>query len=171
MKTARLIANVLFYISRLFAIPYIFTAIHATIAVIFKTSAFWLEKEGSRFIIAYPFTQKRFLLGENDSNYIFEMLAFLGLFGIFLWLLGNVLNIFRQEKLFTIKNLKRLTLFYMFNFIIPPLFLIYNIAINFEIETIVIITFSHFVIGVFAYFMGAIFKQGLNLQKEQDLFI
>ena len=29
----------------------------------------------------------------------------------------------------------------------------------------------HFFLGVFAYFLAAIFKQGLQLQNEQDLFI
>ena len=29
----------------------------------------------------------------------------------------------------------------------------------------------HFFLGVFAYFMAAIFKQGLQIQNEQDLFI
>ena len=39
-----------------------------------------------------------------------------------------------------------------------------------EIDGIVLIVL-HAIIGVFAYLIAAIFKQGLDLQNEKDLFI
>ena len=50
-----------------------------------------------------------------------------------------------------------------------PAFLVLLAFFGHEIIDILRITLLHLVIGVFAYFMAAIFKQGVHLQEEQDL--
>jgi len=38
-------------------------------------------------------------------------------------------------------------------------------------DSLIMLTTIHFILGVFAYFLAAIFRQGLNLQHQQDLII
>jgi len=171
MRQVRLIASALFYITRLPAIAYLATALHAAIALVFNTSSLSIIDDGKYFVINYPFTQNRFLLGDYDRFYIIEMISFLALYGIFFWLLGNIFKTYMEKKLFTPKGVKRLKTFYLVNFLAPLPFLILHITISYEVGTLFIITVLHGVLGVFAYFMAAIFTQGLKLQNEQDLFI
>ena len=56
-------------------------------------------------------------------------------------------------------------------FIPPILALMAKIVMGRIEEGLDIVAVIHFILGVFAYFLAAIFKQGLQLQKEQDLFI
>ncbi|UUC43846.1 DUF2975 domain-containing protein [Flavobacterium cerinum] len=170
MKKVRLLATTLFYITRTAAIPYLLTALYCVICFVLGTVQY--TEGGERFIIHYPFTQKRYLLGDStEFYYIFEMIAFIGLYGVFFWLLGTVFDAFRQPRLFTEKNVGRLKLFYTLNFIVPLPFLIGHLWYSYEVSLLISLTFLHFVIGIFAYFMAAIFEQGLNLQAEQDLYI
>jgi hypothetical protein len=57
----------------------------------------------------------------------------------------------------------------VFNLVVPSLFLIILAIIGHDLRDAIIIVFLHVMIGVFAFFMAAIFKQGLLLQEEQDL--
>ncbi len=99
------------------------------------------------------------------------MVAFIGLYGLFFWLLGNIFNSFRASKLFTLRGVKRLQIFYILNFVVPLPFLIGHIIYSYEVNLLIALSLLHSVIGIFAYFMAVIFKQGLNLQNEQDLYI
>ena len=99
----------------------------------------------------------------------FEMIAFIGLYGLFLLLLGNVFNIFRGKKLFTEQGVRRLKWFYLANLLVPLPFLIAHVILSYEVGLLLILTVLHAVLGVFAYFMAVIFNRGLQLQNEQDL--
>ncbi|GAB3989812.1 hypothetical protein GCM10028807_15520 [Spirosoma daeguense] len=170
MKKVRIIATGLLYLSRAAAIPYLATALYCIVCFMFQKSLVHPFDGGQRFVINYPFTQKRFLIGDEYSfPYIFEMIAFIGLYGLFFWLLGNIFKTFREKRLFTEKGVSRLTIFYLLNFLVPLPFLILHIAYAYEVETLVILTMLHTVLGVFAYFMAVIFSRGLHLQQEQDL--
>lgn len=172
MKRVRLIATCLFYFSRVLALPYLATAAYCIICFLFRTDSLQPIEDGKRFVITYPFTDTRFLIGDTyEFYYIFEMIAFIALYGIFFWLLGNIFKTFRGKKLFTQPGVRRLSIFYLLNFIVPLPFLIGHIAYSYEVEILVSLSVLHFVLGVFAYFMAVIFKQGLNLQTEQDLYI
>lgn len=172
MKKVRLLATTLFYVTRVAAIPYLLTALYCLFCFVFRTDALQYTDGGERFVICYPFTETRYLLGDStEFYYIFEMIAFIGLYGLFFWLLGNVFDAFRQPKLFTLENVKRLRIFYMLNFTVPLPFLIAHLWYSYEVSILISLTFLHFVIGIFAYFMAVIFEQGLNLQTEQDLYI
>lgn len=172
MKRVRLVASCLFYLSRVIALPYLLTAAYCIICFVFPTDYLQLTDGGKRFVIMYPFTNSRFLIGDAyEFYYIFEMVAFMALYGLFFWLLGNIFNTFRGKKLFTQQGVRRLSIFYLLNFIVPLPFLVGHIAYSYEVEILVSLSVLHFVLGVFAYFMAVIFKQGLNLQNEQDLYI
>jgi hypothetical protein len=171
MKRTRILAAVLFYLGRLVSICYLLSGTHALITLAFKTSDLRDVVGEKNYRINFPFTDQGFLLIERRLDYIAEMIAFLLLYGLFFWLLANIFKTFREPKLFTPTGVRRLTIFYVLNFSIPMIFLVIHIITNYEISTMIIIAFLHFVLGVFAYFMAAIFRQGLHLQKEQDLYI
>jgi hypothetical protein len=174
MKTARFIARILYYVTRISAVLYLLVTAYA-LAVVFlflTTSASWLPMSisaGNGFVIYYPFTQTPFLLGDYSSAYLITSLLTLTFYGLFLWLLGGVFQAFKQERLFTKKGFLQLSRFYSVNLTVPVLILIILAVLGQEVQDIVRITFLHLVIGVFAFFMAAIFKQGLFLQEEQDL--
>ena len=175
MKTVRIIANILHYLTRFAAILYLATAAYALIVVLMSlngTSSWAAIKilDNGSFQIMYPFTDTPFLLGDYTGQYLTMMIFLFSFYGLFLWLLSGVFNAFRQQKIFTRKSVLRLSRFYITNLTIPLLSLIaaaffYSESVN----DFMMITFLHLVIGVFAFFMAAIFKQGLVLQEEQDL--
>lgn len=170
MEKVRLIATSLFYLARTLAIPYLATALYCVICFIFSSSLVHPLDEGRRFVINYPFTHQRFLIGDEYSfKYVFEMIALIALYGLFFWLLSNVFKTFRQEKLFTEQSVQRLRVFYLINFLAPLPFLIIHLVTGYEEEIMITISGLHAVLGVFAYFMAVIFSRGLILQKEQDL--
>ena len=88
---------------------------------------------------------------------------------MFLWLLSGVFHAFKQVKLFTAKGVVQLSRFYITNLLVPFLFLLLFLLFRNEMSDLLRIILLHVIIGVFAYFMAAIFKQGLLLQEEQDL--
>lgn len=170
MRKTRFIATILFYFSRILAIPYLATALYCIICFIFSK---WLVHPfdgGSRFTIYYPFTEQRFLIGDDYSFlYIFEMISVVALYGVFLWLLGNVFKIFREQKLFTEKGVTRLRAFYLLNFLAPLPYLVIHLISGDEMGELLVIAILHTVAGIFAYFMAVIFNRGVQLQQEQDL--
>jgi hypothetical protein len=92
-------------------------------------------------------------------------------YGVFAWLISDVFKVYLQPVLFTAKAVRKLKVFYLFNFFAPVLFLIGAVLFAEEIKDIVIISILHFIIGIFVFFMAAIFQQGVSLQTEQDLTI
>ncbi|MDN5422246.1 MAG: DUF2975 domain-containing protein, partial [Chryseobacterium sp.] len=61
--------------------------------------------------------------------------------------------------------------FYLYNIFIPlPIVVVASFFV--EVESIIWgLVFIHFMLGIFCLFLANIFKQGLHLQNEQDLFI
>ena len=174
MHTARSIAGILYFLSRIAA--WLFTLILAYTFTVLLLSTTWLvhslpieiTKEGA-FTIFYPFAQTPFLLGEYTANYIVSNLSLLGFYTLFLWFLGDVFHAFKQPKLFTPKGVSQLSRFYRTNLALPVLFLLLVGLFGQALSDMLRISFLHIIIGVFAYFMASIFRQGLVLQEEQDL--
>lgn len=172
MKNVKIISTVLFYITRFVAILYIAAALYSLVS--FLTGWSYIEREnGKYFSICFPFTETHFLNGENDWPYkIFNFLIPIAFYGIFFLLLSNIFNAFKQPKLFTQYGVTQLKWFYLGNIFMPSLTILLAsiFAGNIE-EGLELVAVIHFFLGVFAYFLAAIFKQGLQLQNEQDLFI
>lgn len=172
MQNVKTISKILFYITRFLAILYFSISVHSMIALITKWSL-KLKDNGKYFQICYPFTQKPFLVGDNNLGYmIFNFLLPMSLYGLFFLLVSNVFKVFFQPKLFTVIGVKHLRLFYLANLILPSLtVLLASIFTNKVEDPAEVLIMIHFILGIFAYFLAAIFKQGLKLQNEQDLYI
>lgn len=173
MISVRHIAGFLYYPARILAWLLSGTLIYSIIIFVFYAASnsmvLPLRIINGRFELLFPFTQKIFLLGDYTPAYLLSnMITFL-FYACFLWLLSNVFYVFKQVKLFTPTGVIQLSRFYITNLVFPFIFIGLLLAFGEEIMDVVQVIFLHLVIGVFAYFMAAIFKQGLLLQEEQDL--
>jgi hypothetical protein len=124
------------------------------------------------FSVFYPFTTAPFLNGDYNLPYIvFYFLLPISLYGLFFLLVSNVFKVFFQPRLFTEYGIGRLKGFYLANLIIPgATILLTSIFTEVDNASIVFVAL-HFILGVFAFFLAAIFKQGVHLQNQQDLII
>ena len=171
MKTTHIVSKILFYITRFLAIVYFSLSFYSLLTL--STGWFLNFKDnGKYFQICYPFTYHPLMLGDYNVPYIiFDFLSPLSLYGLFFLLISNVFKVFFQPKLFTENGIKHLKRFYLANLFLPGIIIfISSIFVSLDNEISIFIVL-HFMLGVFAYFLAAIFKQGLNLQNEQDLFI
>lgn len=172
MKNVRTISLILFYITRFAAVLYLLIALYSIISILTEWS-YITKDSGQNFAICFPFTQTPFLLGENNWGYkIFNFIIPIGFYGLFFLLASNVFNVFKQTKLFTQYGVTQLKWFYLANIFVPSITIllagIFSGNIEEGLEWVAVI---HFFLGVFTYFLAAIFKQGLHLQNEQDLYI
>jgi hypothetical protein len=172
MKPGSILLTVLYYTSRVIATLYLATGLHALTSIVFRTASFAESDGGQKFVVNYPFTNRRFLLGDDYSFwYIFEMLAFFFSYALLFWLLGNIFRMFQRPKLFTQQHVNNLRIFYLFNMLTPLPFLAGHIITGYEVLTMISLTILHVVLGIFAYLLAFIFSRGLSLQREQDLII
>ncbi len=172
MNSVKIISKVLFYFTRFLAILYFAMPAYSLFTFLTK----WglnIVREGKYFEVLFPFTQKPILLGDYNWAYmVFDFLAPLSLYGLFFLLASNVFKVFFQPKLFTEFGIKHLKRFYIANLTLPALMILTaSVFTEIESEICSILFVLHTILGVFAYFLAAIFKQGVNLQKEQDLII
>ncbi len=172
MKKVKLISKILEIVCKVFAVLYLATAVYIILVLILDqnldSSGPFQQKGQSGFTIMLPFSNVPFLLGENTTGFkIMMLLATIG-YGTFAWLLGNVFNAFKQEKLFTRDGILKLRAFYLLNLIVPPLVLVISFFFMDDVRDLINLTILHGIIGIFAYFMASIFTQGVALQDEQD---
>lgn len=163
------ISKILYYISRVLGGLYLITGIYGAIS--WATNTHLLLKN-EQAIIFYPFTEKSFLILDNNTSYlVFSFLIPVFAYGLFFLLLSNVFRVFCQQKLFTKENVVHLRRFYLVNIFLPTLLTVFtSLFIQIDRELLLIIIL-HLVLGVFVFFMSEIFNQGLTLQNEQDLYI
>jgi len=171
MNQTKIISKILFYICAVLSAGYLITFVYSLFCLIsgFAVTSY---KEGKFLHINYPFTEQPFLNIENNYSYmIFSFLSVLITYGIFFWLSARVFKVFFQQKLFTQENIIQLKKFHLYNIFIPlPLVIIASFFV--EVESMIWgLVFIHFMLGIFCLFLANIFKQGLHLQNEQDLFI
>ncbi len=171
MNQTKIISRILFYICSLLSAGYLITFVYSLFCLItgFSVTPY---KEGQFLHINYPFTVQPFLNIENNYPYmIFSFMLVLVTYGIFFWLSARVFKVFFQQKLFTQENIIQLKRFYLYNIFLPlPLVIVASFFV--EVESIIWgLVFIHFMLGIFCLFLANIFKQGLHLQNEQDLFI
>ena len=171
MDKTKLAAKIASILGRIMAIGYISTALYSLLCL--ATKLFVTPYgEGQFMHINFPFSQTPFLNIDNNAAYIIcSFLLPIILYGIFFWLVANLFSVFSKPKLFTILNLLQLKRFYLFNWLVPfPALIISSFFV--ETESIVwLLATIHGILGVFAWMVAAIFKQGLQLQNEQALFI
>ncbi|GAO41680.1 hypothetical protein [Flavihumibacter petaseus] len=171
MQQAKIISRCLFYFSRFLSVGYLFSVAYALLCIV--TGWFVQPYGDNKFLhINYPFTSRPFLNVDNNLPYIiFSFILPLLLYGIFFWLSSNVFRVFFQSRLFTTQNIVQLKRFYVFDIFIPfPAVLLAGFFVPLE-NAIWVLVLVHGFLGIFVYFLAVIFRQGLYLQNEQDLFI
>lgn len=171
MNQTKTISRILYYVCVVLSMAYLLTFAYSVfcLATGFSTAPY---KENLYLHINYPFTEQPFINIENNYPYIvFSFLAVLLCYGIFFWFSAKVFRVFFQKKLFAEENIICLKRFYMYNIFFPlPMVVIASFFV--EVESIIWgLVFIHFMLGIFCLFLANIFKQGLHLQNEQDLFI
>jgi phage shock protein PspC (stress-responsive transcriptional regulator) len=172
MKKVKLVSRILEIVCKLFSVLYFSTTIYIVLVFMLDqqadgTGLFQQNNQGG-FTIMLPFTNVPFLLGENTTGFKTMMILATVGYGSFAWLLGNVFNAFKQDKLFTREGIRKLTVFCLVNLIVPPLVLLISFIFTDDVRDLVNLTILHGIIGIFAYFMASIFAQGVALQDEQD---
>ncbi|HEY0059308.1 MAG TPA: DUF2975 domain-containing protein [Flavisolibacter sp.] len=171
MKFAKLLANMLFYLSRIASLLYGLVGLYVGCILLLSgvTSDLPLEIRDGGFTIFYPFTRTPFFLGDYNQSFITTTLIAIFIYALFLWLLSEVFNAFRAVRLFTRQNVLRLWRFCMLNLAAPVLGILFLVIIGQSYSNAIMVALLHILLGVFTFFMVAIFKQGLELQEEQDL--
>ena len=171
MARVKIIAKILYYISRVSALGYCCIVLYAIGCLVTHTNTHPYG-EGKYLHILYPFTNVPFLNIDNNLTYILlDFLLPLSLYTSFFWLAAGIFKVFYLPKLFSTENITRLRRFYLFNLFVPGIAALFSRLFT-EVESVVWgLIVVHLFLGIFTYFLAAIFKQGLRLQNEQDLFI
>lgn len=172
MKLLKNVAAILHVLSMAAAVFYFVTTIYALIVILFARNpelGMFKEIGNDTFRINYPFTDVPFLTGDNTPHFFFILLITFAGYGLFAFLLARVFSIFKQDKLFTADAIGRLRTFYTANLVIPAAVLICELFFTRDVRDLLVITVLHAIIGIFAWFLSVIFRQGLFLQEEQDL--
>lgn len=171
----RLLARVLSWISLVLGVAALAICIYGSLVLLLcrqpgaDTSP--VSVSAGRFIINYPFSHQPFLTGPYTTGYILPTFLTVGFYGLFGLAFASVMRGFLAKKLFTESNTRKLSHFYRLNFIFPWLILLAALLLGAgwqDAGGLVVIGLLHAVIGVFAYFMTVLFRQGFVLQEEQD---
>ncbi len=172
MNSVKLISNILYYFSKFLGIIYSIIAVYITFSILTKWS--FIERDGGKyFSICFPFTDIRFLNGENTWAYmLFSFIIPIAFYGLFFLLISRIFKIFTKEKLFTQQGVDDLTIFYRINVTLPwvTLCLAYFFCNGIE-EGLDMLAVIHFLLGIFTLFLAYIFSKGVKLQSDQDLII
>ena len=171
MNRAKFICKILFYITFLLGLLYLLTVLYSSACLItgWGTNIYG---EGKYLHILYPFTQTPFLNVDNNTAYkLFSYLLPLSFYALFFLQASQVFKAFTKPKLFAIPNLGQLKRFYWLNLLLPVISTV-AASVFVPIEGIITILIGvHFILGIFAFLLAEIFRQGLKLQNEQDLYI
>lgn len=171
MRRTKIISKILFCISRILALSYLLMIVYAIVCLLTHRNI--QPADGGAYVqILFPFTSSPFLIIEHTPTYIaFSFLLPLVLYSMFFWLASEVFKVFHQPRLFAAQHIIHLRRFYLFNVIIPGAAALLSRPFTVVEKGVWLLVTVHFFLGIFIYFLAAIFTQGLQLQKEQDLFI
>ena len=170
MNSVKVTAKLLLHLSRLLSFLYFITFVYALISLVGKLGSVSVHDVNQQFTIYLPFTRIPFLLGFYNPLYIWlEFLPLFILYAIFFLMLSYVFEAFTQNRLFTHRGYNHLRIFYWANLTVPVLMLFLAELLSEASFDAWGIVGLHLLLGIFIYFMAAIFNQGLKLQDEQDL--
>ncbi|MBO9730319.1 MAG: hypothetical protein J7623_16890 [Chitinophaga sp.] len=171
MTRVKAVSKILYYLSKILALGYLVTTAYAIICLLtnWNIAAYG---DGHSLHIFYPFTGRPFLnIASSPSYIIFSFLVPLVLYSVFFQLASGVFKVFYQPKLFSLHHITQLRRFYLLNSIAPGIAALCAALFVSVQQAVWVLVIVHLFLGAFAWFMAAIFKQGLRLQNEQDLFI
>lgn len=125
----------------------------------------------NQFSIRIPLTDS-FFKGINATNTFAAILGFMLFYGLFFLILTFLFKVFKQRMIFSDVAIKRLRWFAILNILFPPLYVILGYWETDSIQLAdVMPPVLHNIIGIFSLFLMAIFKQGFEIQNENDLTI
>lgn len=171
MNQTQVISRILYYVCLLLSAGYLAAFLYSG-ACLLTGFAVVPDTDQLHLHINYPWTEISFLTIENSIPYIiFSFLSILLTYGIFFMFSASVFRIFFRQKLFTEPHIAHLKRFYVYNIFFPLPMAILAACFT-EVEKVIWgLVFIHFMLGIFCLFLANIFRQGLHLQNEQDLFI
>ncbi|MHA7056648.1 DUF2975 domain-containing protein [Aquimarina sp. M1] len=162
------LSTVLFYCTRLIIFGYAFFLLFIITSLLFKN---FIITDENYFQIKVPFTTS-VIKGGYDVTTFIAMLCFFIFYAVFFFLLSLIFKTFSGEKLFTEIAIKNLRWFTILNLIFPVVYIAAGISMNKTIALDDIVSgLLHVGLGVFAGFIGTIFKMGFTLQEENELTI
>lgn len=161
-------SNILFYLFRAIAISILlFTAY---IDISFLTGNF--TQENGRYFIDIPLTGT-FIEGDYQFNVILTISLGLIFGAIFFFVLSNIFKGLREKIIFNQIAINSLSYFTILNLVVGPvLYILIHFAImqkdNYrDIHNLIL----NIIFGIVALFLTYIFKQGAQVQQENDLTI
>jgi hypothetical protein len=125
------------------------------------------------FRFKYPFSNVQMMMGFfTFKTFVFHTFQNI-FFSLFFFFAYKVFKELSNQKLFTKKIIRQLTIFSIINLLYAPLyFFIWIYIFNASIESSMVITsFAFLFLGIIMYFIKAFFKKGYQLQSENDLTI
>jgi len=158
----------LFYISRIASIA--IGLLLLFILVSFLTGNF--ELTDNQFEIKIPFVET-YIKGFYELRIITTITLTLIFYILFFYFLSIIFKTFKAESLFTRTAIRQLNNFALFNIIGSPIaFILIHVLImkhtNFrDLPTYLL----HILLGIFVFFIVAVFKKGFKVQTENDLTI
>lgn len=164
------ISRFLFFVSRVLT----FCSLAMLLYIVIAWFSGMLELDGEgRFTLSLPFSNS-VIKGIYSSFTLLSILSVFLYYTAFIFLLSMLFQTFSSEPLFTNNALRYLKYFTVLNIACPLLFLLILLLFfangRLAIEDITISTL-HMLMGLFAAFISAIFKQGVVLQEENNLTI
>ncbi|NER17114.1 DUF2975 domain-containing protein [Spongiivirga citrea] len=162
------ISKLLYYVTMAVVIGYgVFIGF---VAFALITNRFELTDD-NRFKIKILFVDS-YVMGALDGKTIVVLLLFLAYYLLYFLLLLRILKAFKSDALFTNSIIKRLDWFTYFNLLFPvATFIGVLIMGDGKLNDEVVYGMFHILIAIFSGFISAIFKQGFQLQQENDLTI
>jgi hypothetical protein len=165
----RSLSHYLFYVSR-------FAAIGSLLLLLFILTSLVTENYtlvNGQFQIPLPLFPNTFIKGFLEFNIITTIALTLLFFTVFFYLLSKILKTFKAPKLFSSKAIKQLNYFAFLNLVVSPAL---YLAIHFFIMdksnfNDVFNLLLSLLLGIFVLFVRAVFKEGHNVQIENDLTI
>lgn len=131
------------------------------------------EMANNQFQIAIPFFSETYIKGFYRPNIIITITLSMLFLSVFFFTLSNIFKTFKAPKLFTKRAIKQLNYFAFLNLVVAPLLLLTIDFFIMEKQQIgnVFNYLLTFILGVFLLFISVVFKQGFQVQNENDLTI
>ncbi|MDY8135072.1 DUF2975 domain-containing protein [Aquimarina sp. 2201CG5-10] len=162
------LSTILFYSTRLITIGY---GIFLILIIISLISNNFIITETNDIQIKIPFTNS-VIKGDYSLKTLIGILCFLIFYASFFYTLSLIFKTFGAEKLFTEEAIKYLKRFTILNLILPVAYILIGAIINSSITPDDVVPgLLHIGLGIFSWFIAAIFTLGFTIQEENELTI
>lgn len=162
------VSAILFYSARLITIGYTIFILFVIISLITHN---FVITDNNDMEMQIPFSTA-VIKGDFTSMTLIAMLGFLIFYGVFFFMLSLIFKTFSAEKLFTEKAIKHLKWFTILNLVLPFVYPISAIILKNRISMDDLAPgLLHIGLGIFAWFIVAIFRLGFTIQEENELTI